>query len=102
MPPTSPQGASQLALEQATQETEVRSLRQEDPLEEDMAAHSSILAWRIPSTEQPGELQSVESQRVGHDQVTENAHTHTISKKVGYAFPLPREAKRTSSGFPDS
>ena len=40
---------------------------QEDPLEEDMATHSSILAWRIPRTEEPGGLQSMGSQRVGHD-----------------------------------
>ena len=48
-------------------ETWVRSLGWEDPLEEGMAAHSSILAWRIPRTEEPGGLQSVGSQRVGHD-----------------------------------
>ena len=42
-------------------------LGQEDPLEEDMATHSSILAWRIPGTEEPGGLQSIVSQRVGHD-----------------------------------
>ena len=40
---------------------------QEDPLEKGMATHSHILAWRIPWTEEPGELQSVGSQRVGHD-----------------------------------
>ena len=39
----------------------------EDPLEKEMAIHSSILAWRIPWTEEPGGLQSMESQRVGHD-----------------------------------
>ena len=44
---------------------------QEDPLEEDMATHSSILAWRIPGTEEPGGLQSVGPQRVGHNWVTE-------------------------------
>ena len=44
-----------------------RSLDQEDPLEESMTTHSSILAWRIPQTEKPGQLQSMESQRVGHD-----------------------------------
>ena len=48
-------------------ETPVRSLGWEDPLEEGMAAHSSILAWRIPWTEEPGGLQSMGSQRVGHD-----------------------------------
>ena len=45
----------------------VRSLGQEDPLEEEMATHSSILAWEIPKTEEPGVLQFMGSQRVGHD-----------------------------------
>ena len=45
----------------------VQSLGQEDPLEEGMATHFSILAWRIPWAEEPGELQSIGSQRVGHD-----------------------------------
>ena len=49
------------------QETRVRSLSQEDPLEKEMATHSSILAWEIPWTEDPGGLQSMGSQRVGHD-----------------------------------
>ena len=49
------------------QETQVLSLSQEDPLEKEMATHSSILAWKIPRTEEPGRLQSMESQRVGHD-----------------------------------
>ena len=51
----------------AMQETWVRSLSQEDPLEKGMATHSSILAWRIPWWEEPGKLQSMGSQRVGHD-----------------------------------
>ena len=51
-------------------ETQVQSLGQEDPLEKEMATHSSILAWRIPWTEEPGGLQSMGSQRVGHDRVT--------------------------------
>ena len=51
----------------AIQETEVRSLGQEDPLEEGMAAHSSILAWRIPWTEEPAGQEFLGSQRVGHD-----------------------------------
>ena len=46
---------------------QVESLGQEDPLEEGMATHSSILAWRIPWTEEPGRLQSIGLQRVGHD-----------------------------------
>ena len=49
------------------QETRVRSLGQEDPLEKEMATHSSILAWKIPWTEECGRLQSMGSQRVGHD-----------------------------------
>ena len=48
-------------------ETQVPSLGREDPLEEGMATHSSILTWRSPWTEGPGKLQSMESQRVGHD-----------------------------------
>ena len=51
-------------------ETWVRSLGQEDSLEKEMATHSSILAWRIPWTEEPGGLQSTGSQRVGHDWAT--------------------------------
>ena len=49
------------------QETWVRSLGWEDSLEKAMATHSRILAWRIPQTEEPGGLQSIASQRVGHD-----------------------------------
>ena len=51
----------------ALQETQVRSLGWEDPLEKGMATHSSILAWRIPQTEKPGGLWFVGLQRVGHD-----------------------------------
>ena len=51
----------------AVQETQVRSLGQEDPLEKGMDSYSSIIAWRIPWTEEPGWLQSMGSQRVGHD-----------------------------------
>ena len=51
----------------ATRETWVRSLGWEDPLQKEMATHSSILAWRIPWTEEPGGLQSIGFQRVGHD-----------------------------------
>ena len=49
------------------QETRVQSLGQEDPLEEEMAIHSSTIAWKIPCTEEPGRLQSMGSQRVRHD-----------------------------------
>ena len=51
----------------AVQEMWVQSLGWEDPLENRMATHSSILAWSIPWTEEPGGLQSMGSQRVGHD-----------------------------------
>ena len=51
----------------AVLEMGVRSLGQEDPLEKEMATHSSILAWRIPWTEEPGGLQSMGSQRLGQD-----------------------------------
>ena len=52
-------------------EMQVWSLRQEDPLEEEMATHFSIHAWEIPWTEEPDRLQSTRSQRVGHDWTTE-------------------------------
>ena len=51
----------------AMQETRVQSLAWEDPLEKEMAAHSSVLAWRIPGTAEPGGLPSMGSHRVGHD-----------------------------------
>ena len=52
---------------QETEETWVHSLGREDPPEEDVAIHSSVLAWGIPWTEEPSKLQSMGSQRVGHD-----------------------------------
>ena len=52
---------------QETQESWVRFLGQKDPVEEEIAIHSRILAWKIPWTEEPGGLQSIGSQRVGHD-----------------------------------
>ena len=61
----------------AIQETWVRSLGREDPLEEETATHSSTLAWRIPRTEESGGLQYMGSQRVRHDSVT-NTYTHRI------------------------
>ena len=51
----------------AMQETRVQCLSQEDPLEEEMTTHPSILAWRIPPTEEPGGIQSIFSQRVRHN-----------------------------------
>ena len=58
---------------QETQETWVRSLGHKDPLEEEMATHSSILDWRIPWAEEPGGVQSMDSQRVRLDWATEHA-----------------------------
>ena len=51
----------------AVWETQLQSLGREDPLKKEMAPHSSILAWKIPWMEEPGGLQSVGSQRIGHD-----------------------------------
>ena len=62
----------------AKQETWVRSLGREDPLEKGMATHSSILAWRTPWTEEPGWLHSMGLQRVGYNQAT-NTHTNILS-----------------------
>ena len=64
---------------QRSQEMRVSSLGQEDLLEEEIATHSSILAWRIPWTEEPGGLQSMGLQRVGHDWA--NKHACTVSLK---------------------
>ena len=60
---------------QETQETRVQSLGGEDPLEEGMATHSSILTWEIPWTVEPGGLQCMESLRTGHNLEIEHAHT---------------------------
>ena len=57
----------------ATQETQVHVLALEDPLEREMATHSSILAWRIPWTEEPAGLQSMRLQRVRHDWATDTS-----------------------------
>ena len=66
------------------QEMQVQSLGQEDPLEKERETHSSILAWEIPWTEEPGGLQSMGSQRVGHNLATEQQAT--IRKE-----PLPNK-----------
>ena len=66
------------------QETQVQSLDQEDPLGKGMATHSSILAWEIPWTEEPGRLQSMGSQRVRHNRETEHstARGHTYFRQL--------------------
>ena len=63
-------GGSVVMNPPAVQEMKVQFLSLEDPLEKEMATHFSILAWKIPWTEEPGGLQSMESQRVGHNLVT--------------------------------
>ena len=78
-------------------ETQVRSLGQEDPLEKEMATHSSILAWRIPWTEEPGRLQSTGSQRVGHDWVTSLSLHFYIFTKWYKTHKRVKEGKGTSS-----
>ena len=71
---------------QEMQEKWVSSLGQEDPLREEMATHSSILAWEIPGTEQPGGLRSMESLREGPDLATEHASTVLTSGGKRGAF----------------
>ena len=73
----------------AIQETQVRSLVWEDPLEKDMATHSSILAWRIPWIEKSDRLQSMGSQRVRNNWVT-NTHTHTHTHTHTYLLLISR------------
>ena len=70
------------------QETQFQSMSQEDPLEKGMATHSSILAWRIPWTEEPGRLQSVGSRRVRHDWAT-SFHCHFMVSKYIYMSLFP-------------
>ena len=60
-------GAQMVKRLSMMRESRVRSLGWEDPLEKEMAIHSSTIAWKIPWTEEPGRLQSMGSQRVGHD-----------------------------------
>ena len=64
----------------------VRSLGREDPLEKEMANHSSILTWRIPWTEEPGRLQSMGSQRVGHDWVTNKDWIHDQFQRLWFFY----------------
>ena len=67
---------------QEIQEMLVWSLGLKDPVEEEMTTHASTFVWEIPWTEEPGGLQSMRSQRVGHDLQTENAHTHVNNTLV--------------------
>ena len=89
------------------QEIWAQSLGWEDLLEKGMATHSSILAWRIPWMEEPGELQSIGSQRVGHDWVTftSGSRSNTLYmywlKLSGPKFPKWKEWKRPREGRQD-
>ena len=76
------QWVKNLPAMQETEEMGVRSLGQEDPLEESLATHSNILAWRIPWTEKPGSVQSMGSRKVGHNWVTDQARKHAGGKKL--------------------
>ena len=77
-------------------EMQIRSLGWEDPLEESMATHSSILAWRIPWTEEPGWLQSIGSHTVGH-YWSDLACTHMIRHNhYFYLFPIIKNAVTSS------
>ena len=73
---------------QETQETRVQSLSWEDPLEDEMATHSSILAWRIPWTEELGGPHSMGLQRVRHDWARMHATTHTELTKITLPLSL--------------
>ena len=76
------------------QETQVWSLGWEDPLEEGMATHSNILAWRIPWTEEPGGLQSMGFQRLGHDWACTHARivcTNRWCQTIRDETPFPKE-----------
>ena len=86
----------------AMQETRVHSLGWKDLLEKEMATHSNILAWRIPQTEEPGRLQSMGWQRVGHDWVTSlSLSTSTASadrlKKIGTSYYHVRYSSSSNS-----
>ena len=84
---------------QEIQETRVRSLGGEDPLEEGMETHSSILAWRIPWTEEPGGLQTTELQRIRDNWATLHAQTTlgSVSREVMKIFW--EKSPITCSGF---
>ena len=82
------------------QETRLRSIDQEDPLEKGMAVHSSIIAQRIQWTEEPGSLQSTGSQRIGHDWATNtftNTQKITINYVITFLFPSVWQIEHLSS-----
>ena len=97
--PGSP-GGSEVKNPPAMQEMQVWSLGQEDPLEKEMATHSSILAWRIPWTEEPGGLQSVGLQRVGHNLETKPP-PHLWPSLEEHSFPGGSDGKESACNVGD-
>ena len=77
----------------ATQETWVRSLRQEDSLEKGMVSHCSILTWRIPWMEEPGRLQSMGLQRVGYDRATITFFQRKVGRKYSFCRGRGQKSK---------
>ena len=100
--------AERLKCSPAMQETQVRFLGGDDPLEKEMATHSSILAWRIPWREEPGRLQSTGLQRVRHNWATSLHLRRRESKSVwknswrDYSWKFPQHGKRNSQSSPRS
>ena len=86
-----------LPVVQETQETQAGFLGQEDPLEDGMATHSSILAWRIPWTEEPGRLQSMGSQRVRHSR-SDLACTHASFDNQKHLQTVPNVPRGEEMG----
>ena len=86
----------------AKQEIQIWSLGQEDPLEKGVATHSSIFPWRIPWREEPGRLQSMELQRVGHDWATKYAcmlYLESETKWGGWPSPATQQGVRSGLEF---
>ena len=81
-------GGSVVKNSSPMQETWVQFLCWEDPLEKEMATYTSILAWKIPWTEEPGRLQSMESQRVGHYFVTKQPYSTYLVRFLATEFDL--------------
>ena len=75
------------------QEMQVQSLSQEDPLEKEIATHSSILPCEIPWPEKSGRLQSMGSQRVGHDRTTEHTH-RSVKWKLKWKIKMTEDMER--------
>ena len=89
-------GGSEVNNPPVKQETQVRFLGWEDPLEKEIATHSSVLAWDIPWTEEPGGLQSTGLQRAGHDLVTKE------QQQVGFPGGSDGQESACSAGDPGS